>query len=214
MLAVLPSPTTLGVDQRAINCCADSTRDGAKARNLVIAGKTDTCGTNCTSIEATSVALDISPMSVGLDSENGPPGLPVSSELAPEKPATDRVRSLGHAKVREGSRVLHLGRDRSQRRVLIPAVFFVPPAGTATDAEIDARPAKHWQGRYDWRPDGQVSGPSNACETQGERRREKSSFHFRLLKEHDWLRTLLTALAVNGDNFATLMANGVPVIAR
>ena len=153
-------------------------------------------------------------MSVGLDSKNGPPGLPVSSELAPEKPATDRVRSLGPAKPRKDSGVLHLGRDRSQRRVLIPAVFFVPPAGTAANAEIDARPAKHWQGSYDWRPDGQVSGPSNACETQGERRREKSSFHFPLLKKHDWLRTIIHNSSDNGDKFATLMANGVPVIAR
>jgi hypothetical protein len=143
---MFPRPTTLGIDQRAINCRADSTCDGAEARNFVTAGKTDTCGTKRTSIEAASVALDISPMSVGLDSENGPPGLPVSSELASEKPATDRVRSLGRANVREGSRIRHLSRDRGQRRVLIPAVLFVTPAGTATDTEIDARPAKPWRG--------------------------------------------------------------------
>ena len=134
VLAALPSPTTLCVDQCAINCCANSTRDCAKARNLAITGKTDTRGTNCTCIEATSAALYISPMNIGLDSENGPPGLPISSELAPGKPTTHGVRSLGPAKLREGSSVLHLGRDRGQRCVLIPAVLFVPPAGTATDA--------------------------------------------------------------------------------
>ena len=103
MLAKLPRPTTLGVDQRVINCCADATRDGAEARNLIIATKTETRGGNCTRIEATAVALDISPMSVGLDSENGPLDLPVSSKLATEKPATDRERSLGRAKLRQRS---------------------------------------------------------------------------------------------------------------
>ena len=86
MLAILPRPTPLGVDQRVINCCADTTRNGAKARNLVIAGKTDTRGGNCTSIEATAVALDVSPMSVGLNSENGPLDLPVSSSWPPKNP--------------------------------------------------------------------------------------------------------------------------------
>ena len=147
MLAKLPRPTTLGIDQRAINCCADTTRDGAEARNLIIAAKTDTRGGNCTCIEATAVALDVSPMSVGLDSENGPFDLPVSSKLASEKPAADRDRSLGRAKRRQLSRVLHLGRDRSQRRILIPGVLIVPPASTAADSEINARPAKDGDGR-------------------------------------------------------------------
>src|ERR1700688_5109334 len=110
VLAILPRPTPLGIDQPVINCCADTTRNGAEARNLVIAGKTDTRGGNCTRIEATAVALDISPMSVGLDSENGPLDLPVSSKLAPEKPATDRKRSLGPANQRQRSTtVWHLG---------------------------------------------------------------------------------------------------------
>ena len=139
--------------RRVINRCADTTRNGAEARNLVIAGKTDTRGANCTSIEATAVALDVSPMSVGLDSENGPLDLPVSSKLASEKPATDRERSLGRANLRQRSSVLHLGRDRSQRRVLIPAVLIVPPASAATDSEINARPAKGGNGRNDRRFD-------------------------------------------------------------
>ena len=141
MLAKLPRPTTLGIDQRAINCCADTTRDGAEARNLIIATKTETRGGYCTCIEATAVALDVSPMSVGLDAENGPLDLPVSSELAPEKPATDRERSLRWAKLRQRSRVWHLGRDRSQRGILIPSVLIVAPASTAADSEINARPA-------------------------------------------------------------------------
>jgi hypothetical protein len=62
-----------------INCCTDTTRDGAEARNLIIAAKTDTRGGKCTGIEATAVALDVSPMSVGLDPENGTFDLPVSS---------------------------------------------------------------------------------------------------------------------------------------
>jgi hypothetical protein len=44
---------------------------------------------NSTCIEATAMALDVSPMGVGLDSENGPLHLPVSSKLAPEKPAIE-----------------------------------------------------------------------------------------------------------------------------
>ena len=44
MLAVLPRQTTFGIDQRVINCCADTTRNRAEARNLVIAGKTETHG--------------------------------------------------------------------------------------------------------------------------------------------------------------------------
>jgi len=149
VLAILPSPTTLGIDQRAINCCADLTRDGAETRNFVFAGKTDTRGGKCARIEATPMALDVSPMSVGLDSENSPLDLPVSSELAPEKPATGWERSLGPAKHQQGSPVLHLGRDRSQRRVLIPTVLIVPPASTAADSEINARPAKDGNGRND-----------------------------------------------------------------
>jgi hypothetical protein len=85
VLAKLPCPTTLGIDQSAINCCADSTSDGAEARNLIIAGKTDTRSGNCTCIEATPVAFDVSPMSVGLDSKYGPLDLPVSSNLASKK---------------------------------------------------------------------------------------------------------------------------------
>ena len=94
MLAKLPRPTTLGIDQRVINRCADTTRDSAKARNLIIATKTESRSGNCTRIEATAVALDVSPMSIGLDAKNGPLDLPVSSNLASEKPATDRKRSL------------------------------------------------------------------------------------------------------------------------
>jgi hypothetical protein len=107
-----------------------------------------------TAARATAVALDVSPMSVGLDSENGPLDLPVSSKLASEKPATDRERSLGPANERQRSTtVWHLGRDRSERRVLIPAVLIVPPASAATDSEINARPAKAGNGRNDRRFD-------------------------------------------------------------
>jgi hypothetical protein len=58
------------------------------------------------------LALDVSPMGVGLDSKNRPLDLPVSSNLAPEKPATNRERSLGPANHRQRSSV-HLGRDSS-----------------------------------------------------------------------------------------------------
>jgi hypothetical protein len=51
--------------------------------------------------------------------------------LAPEKPATDRERSLRWANLRRRSRVWHLGCDRSQRGILIPSVLVVPPASTA-----------------------------------------------------------------------------------
>jgi hypothetical protein len=68
VLAKLPRPTALGIDQRVIDCCTDTTRDGAEARNLIIAAKTDTSGGKCTCIEATAVALDVSPMSVCIPS--------------------------------------------------------------------------------------------------------------------------------------------------
>ena len=97
------------------------------------------------------MALDISPVSVGLDSENGPLDLPISSKLASEKPAADRDRSLGRARRRQGSSASHLRPDRSHRRVLIPTVLFVPPASTAADSEINARPAKDGNGRNDRR---------------------------------------------------------------
>jgi len=86
VLAVLPRPTTLGIDQRAINCCTDAACKRAEARNLVVAGKTDTCSGKYTCIEATAVALDVSPMSVGLDSENCPIDLPISSSWPPKNP--------------------------------------------------------------------------------------------------------------------------------
>jgi hypothetical protein len=82
VLAKFPRPTALGIDQRAINNCADATRDSAEAGNLIITAKTETRGGNCTRIEATAVALDVSSVSVGLDSENGPLDLPISSNLA------------------------------------------------------------------------------------------------------------------------------------
>ena len=136
MLAILPRPTPLGIDQRVINSCADTTRKGAVARDLVIAGKTDTPGGKRTSIETTAVALDVSPMSVSLNSENRPLDLPVSSKLSSEIPATDWKRSLGPAEQRQRSTtVWPLGRDRGQRRVLIPTVLIVPPASTAADFE-------------------------------------------------------------------------------
>ena len=125
MLAKFPCPTTLGIDQRVINCCADATRDGAEARNLIIATKTDTRGGNCTCIEATAVALDVSPMSVGLDSENGPLDLPISSNLAPEKPAADRDRSLGRASRRQFQGFAS-GPRPQPLSLLIPTVIFVP----------------------------------------------------------------------------------------
>ena len=149
VLAVLPRPTTLGIDQRAINCCADAARNRAEARNLVVAGKTDTRSCKYTCIEATAVALDVSPMSVGLDSKNGPFDLPVSTNLATEKPTTDRERSLGRSNQRQRSRVWHLGRNRSQRRILIPSALIVPPASTAADSEINAHQAKDGDGRKD-----------------------------------------------------------------
>ena len=149
MLAKFPRPTALGVDQRAINCCADATRDSSEARNLIIATKTEAGGGNRTRIEATAVALDISPVSVGLDSENGPLDLPVSSKLATEKSATDRERSLCWAKLRRRARVWHLGRDGSQRGILIPSVCIVAPACTAADSEINARPTKSGNGCND-----------------------------------------------------------------
>jgi hypothetical protein len=162
VLVKLPRPTTLGIYQCAINCCANTTRDSAEARNLVIAAKADTrCG-NCTCIEATAVALDVSPMSVGLDSQNGPLDLPVSTNLAAEKPATDRERSLGRSNERQRSRVWHLGRDGSQRRVLISSVFIVPPASTAADSKINAGPAKNGHGgddRHLERKIGRASDP-------------------------------------------------------
>src|SRR5262249_27223096 len=50
VLAKLPRPTTLGVDQRVIDCCADATGDRAEARNLVVAAEADTRGGNGTCI--------------------------------------------------------------------------------------------------------------------------------------------------------------------
>jgi hypothetical protein len=72
VLAKLPRPATLGIDQRMINSCADTTRDGDEARDLIVAGKTDARGGDCTCIEAAAMAVDVSPVSIGLDSENGP----------------------------------------------------------------------------------------------------------------------------------------------
>ena len=97
------------------------------------------------------MTLDVSPMSVGLDSENGPLDLLISSKLAPERSAADRDRSLGRTGRRQGSRVWHLGPDRSGRRILVLIVLIVPPASTAADSEINARPAKDRDGRKDRR---------------------------------------------------------------
>ena len=72
--------------------------------------KTDTRGGKCTCIEATAEALDVSPMSVGLDPENGTFDLPVSSYLAsaaerlavtPSKAATALGRRASAASVIE-----------------------------------------------------------------------------------------------------------------
>src|SRR5437764_436506 len=68
MLAVLPGPATLGVDQHSIECGAGTIGDRPKARNLIIAPKADARGTHCAGIKAASAAVDIRPMSIGLDS--------------------------------------------------------------------------------------------------------------------------------------------------
>jgi hypothetical protein len=60
------------------------------------------------------VALDVSPVGVGLYSENRSLDLPVSSDLATEQSAADRERSLRWAKLWQRPRVWHLG-ERPQR---------------------------------------------------------------------------------------------------
>ena len=89
--AVLPSPTAFGVDQSTIDCCTDTRRDSAEALDFVMAAESQR--TESLRIEATAATINIGPMSVSLDAEHEPAGLPVGSELASEKPATDRVRS-------------------------------------------------------------------------------------------------------------------------
>ena len=112
--------------------------------------------------------------------KDGPP-------LTSSAPARCCIRlAKGPANRRDRSRIWHLGRDRSQRRILIPAMFFVPPASASTDAEKDARPSKCWRECCHRRPSGQVSGVGRTRENQSERRSEKQSspFHFPLPKAY------------------------------
>lgn len=122
---MLPGPSALGIDERAVERGAEAARDAAEARYLgaaIVADAESGGAETRAGIETRAFAVDIRPVRVGLNTEDSPADLPIAPDLAAEKAATDRMRALGIAERAEGGREkgISLLIERSNGRILVP----------------------------------------------------------------------------------------------